>query len=145
MNKTIVTTVLIAALPTAEMYVPVQRPRPSREFINDTYMSPLWKNNDKTLIHDKKKSELRREALKQIRENSQKLDRMVKNYRQSQEHIDRLVENTMGTITNHGNRNMRYILQSTATKWRTPISLLKQDKEMVAKVNNRLYIEMFEI
>ena len=101
MNKTIVTTVLIAALPTAEMYVPVQRPRPSKEFINDTYMSPLWKNNDKTLIHDKKKSELRIEALEQIRENSQKLDRMVNNYHQSRERVNRLTENALGTITNH--------------------------------------------
>lgn len=145
MNKTIVTTVLIAALPTAEMYVPVQRPRPSKEFINDTYMSPLWKNNDKTLIHDKRKSELRREGLKQIRENSQKLDRMAKNYHGSQERIDRLTENAIGTLTNHGNRNMRYILQSTATKLKTPIRLLKQDKQMVAKINNRVFVENFEI
>lgn len=112
-------------------YTPIEKPRPSKDFIDQYYM-----NNG---YHSKQKSEQRKQLLNTIRETKKQIALTYKTLRMVHKTIDCCVQR----ITEKSNENIKSIVHQRAQELRVSVKYIKADQ--VAKKKGILFINEFEL
>lgn len=126
-------------------YVPVEKVRPSREFIETTYMSPRELMGRKVMVKDFAKSEQRKQILQEIRETrnliakkQQQLD-MISSHNRSAT----LMETMIATVEQNSKTRIGTIVYNRSVEIGVPKRLL--DAKSICKRKGIVVVEEFEI
>lgn len=132
-TRTITKSILILSAPMimGTVYTPIEKQRPTKDFIDQYYM-----NNG---YHSKQKSEQRKQLLNTIREAKKQIALTYKTLRMVHKTIDCCVQE----ITERSNENIKAIVNKRAQELRVPVKYIRADQ--VAKRKGIMIINEFEL
>ncbi len=149
MNNTINKSILIfsgvAFMGTAEGYTPQPKNRPSKEFIEQNYITSKKVFGRTVELIDDNKSEVRRLILKNIRENRKEISRMQKHLDEinTYKRSDKLITNITRNFEQQSKTRIGSIVYNRAKEIGVPKRLL--DPVKIAQRQGIIIIDNFEI